>query len=402
MKLDIYGLDTHRFEKEIETFLSNTGRDHWKRAFQRLESSTGEFYSAFLITKNPLLEPLRQYFELQSKGKSIWKHITKEIGFLASTAFITNKTLQNLSDIGKKQILGRFRDENIRPLLSEMAILAHFLSTGFDVELVEYEMSSNVGRTFEFLVEKDNIQAEVECKFKSYDAGRKITHNGFAILCDEVIKQLGSYKIKCLVELICKQKLGKSHDTIFNIVKELKSGIYKKETRIIFDENFLLSIHYLEPELKINSKEELGRIIAPYQTETSHFAIISNKGLILILKIESEKKDKVLDSIYSSIEDSVEQFSKNRPALITCYVEGVYPEQWEQLRKNSGLALIADRLFRKKSTAHIHTLSFLSESETREEGNITENWYPTLLFRNPNCVFFKEKDVFAFGRKTPL
>lgn len=400
MKIDSVELHDKKFEKEIEFFLSNTNKNFWKQKIKQLDASNGKFYGNVLKTRNPLLEPFRQYFELQSKGKSIRKHTTKGINLLVRTAFITNKILYNLNDVGKKQIIGRFRDANIRPLLHEFSILTHFLSNGFEVEPIEYERKSCVERTFDFLIKKDCIEAEVECKFKSYDAGRKITTDGFAILCDEVIKQLDSYKIKCIIEILCTKNLGKNHGTFFNIVNQLKSGIEQKISKIILDENFSINIDYLDDDLKINSYEELKKVIIPYLTERSHFALISNKDLVIIIKVQSEEPDKVLSAMHIDLKDSINQFSKTRPSLIACYIEGIYPEQWERLRKKSGLAVVADRLFDKKNSSHIHTVSFLSEMETSQEENITENWHTTLFFKNPNCQFDKETDVFALGKKS--
>ncbi len=117
--------------------------------------------------------------------------------------------------------------------------------------------------------------------------------------------------------------------------------------------------------------------------------------MTFIVKVESEAKDIVLRSIYDELKGSLGQFSKKRPGLIACCIEGIYPEQWGELRSNSGLAAMSTRLLNKKTATHIHTLTYSSNlGDTTTSGNITVHKNRTLFFRNENCKFFNDQNIF--------
>ncbi|MHB1530428.1 MAG: hypothetical protein ACYCXT_13610 [Acidiferrobacteraceae bacterium] len=81
---------------------------------------------------------------------------------------------KQLKPAGRKQVAGRLRDglqnENgLVALQHEMRAEAHFLRNGFDVEPFDLEHGG-----VDFIVSKDGVIAEVECKMASPDIGRMI------------------------------------------------------------------------------------------------------------------------------------------------------------------------------------------------------------------------------------
>lgn len=388
MKLNSLDLDIKQFGREIDRFLANTGRKHWEGLIRQFNSTDGFFYKYFLLQRNPLIKPLQEYFNLYSKGKSIWKHRSEGLDFLAEKAFITNRIIQHANDAGKNQIKGRYKNNDIRPLLFELLVVTHFLKNGFAVKLAEHERDSSVGGTFDFLLTKDSIEAEVECKFKSYDAGRKIKRDDFYRLCDEILKQLKSYKIKCLIEINCLNKLGSNHIKFVETVKNIKTAIDQKKSNLIVDNDLSININYLPERLEIKSDEQFKSFITPYQTNnTGHFATLSNQETTIIVKAECNQKDPILRAIYNELKDSLDQFSKNKPGLIACYIEGIYPEEWEELQNERGLAAMTYHLLNKKNAEHIHTVSYISEVELYPMNDTTIYKHPTLFFKNQNCSY---------------
>lgn len=396
MKLNSLDLEITKFGREIDRFLANTERKHWEGLIRQFNSTDGIFYKCFLLQRNPLIKPLQEYFDLHSKGKSIWKHRSEGLDFLAEKAFITNRIIQHANEAAKNQIKGRYKNNDIRPLLFELLVVTHFLNNGFDVKLAEYERDSSVGRTFDFLLTKDSIEAEVECKFKSYDAGRKIKRGDFYRLCDEIFKQLKSQKIKCLIEINCLKKLDSNHFKFIETGHKIKTAIYQKKSNLIADNDLSIKINYLPKGLEIKSDEQFKSFIEPYHTNnTGHFATLSNQETTIIVKAECNRKDLILRAIYNELKDSLDQFSKNKPGLIACYIEGIYPEEWEELQNESGLAAMTYYLFNKENAEHIHTVSYISEVERSPVDNTIIYKHPTLLFKNQNCSYYKGQDIYC-------
>ncbi|MDP3049121.1 MAG: hypothetical protein Q8N12_06800 [Thermodesulfovibrionales bacterium] len=298
-------LDVKTIGREIEQFLSVTGRVYWEKLIKKVDASGGIFYKEYLLRRNPFIEGFRQYFHLYSRAKSIWKNRSEEIDYLTQKIFIINKIIRNVNDRGQAQIIGRLRGGDIRSFLHEITIATHFLRNGFEVNFVEYERPEDEGRTFDFLVSRDSIEAEVECKSKSYDAGRKIKRDGFYILCDELFRQFKSTKMKCLLEINCSENLGQNHDIFIGIAKKIKVAIGNGDKNIIFSEDFSITINYLPPETLIDSEGKFASVIRPYWTPKSHFAIVSNNEMTMIIKVESEENDRVLKAMYDELKSSL-------------------------------------------------------------------------------------------------
>lgn len=397
MRLNSVDLDIKKFGREIELFLSTTDKNYWKKLIEKIDATTeGKFYKNYLLRRNPLIEGLKQYFHLCDMGKSIWQNRSAEIDFLAKSTFKVNRIINNVNDKAKNQIKGRLKSDDIRPLLFELTIATHFLSSNFEVEFTDYERPSSEGKIFDFFIIKNSFVGEIECKYKSYDAGRKIRSDCFYILCDEFLKQLALRKVKFLIEINCSKNLGKDRSTFIGIVEKTKSAIERREKKVVFSENFSIDINYLPQELIINSDEQFKSVIEPYRTPKSHFATVSNKEMVMIIKIESEKKDRVLEDMYDELKSSLVQFSGDRPALIACCIEGIYPEEWEDLKDKSGLSEMTTRLLNKENAKHVHTVAYSSQGiEISIDGNIIDHKYPVLFFKNPNGLYYKGQDIFS-------
>lgn len=398
MRLSSVDLDINRFGREIDLFLATTDRKYWEKLIEKIDAvvEEGIYKEFYLLSRNPFIKPLKEYFYIRSMGKSMRRHRTKELDFLAGKAFIINRILNSVNDRAKEQIKGRLKCDDIRPLLHEIDIATHFLRNKFDIKFTEYERTTAKRKTYDFLVFKNSVEAEIECKWKSYDAGRKIKRDSFYILCDEILKQVASYPVKCLIEINCPKNLDKKHNTLFEIATKIKNAVVREEKTIDLDKNLLIKISYLPKDLRITSDEQFKSVIEPYWKPCSHFATVSNETMTIIVKVESEERDRVLKAIYDELKNSLDQFSKTRPGLIACYIEGVYPEEWEELRGENGLAKMTTHLLKKENAEHIHTIVYSSEVEIFKIGKIIDSSHPALFFKNPNCKYYKEQDIFLF------
>jgi hypothetical protein len=301
-----------RIGHEIDHFVSLTGREAWQRLIDRVERIPGRFYKDFLISKNPLVRPVKTYMGLYRIGKSIWKHRSPEIESLAVYSYTINRILHNINDVGKEGNVSLVKDDNLS-LLHEINIAMHFLVNGFNIEFVEYERDVNKsGKTFDFLVSNATIQAEIECKHKSYDAGRKITRAGFYMLCDELLKQFVGRPIKCLISVTCKKRLNTNQGFFIELASKVLSAIIARQPRLIIDEDIEIFIEYLPDDIQITSQEQAHAVAASHLSQDTHLATVSGKEMTFIVTVQSAKKEEVIQSIYENLRNRGPVQKRNR------------------------------------------------------------------------------------------
>lgn len=400
MRFDTIYLDEVNIGREIERFISFTDRNHWEDVVQKFDRNPGITYRYFLNRRNPLIAPLKEYADLSKKGKSIWKNKTPGIEFLAINAFTINNITKNLSETARKKFLPRLKVDDIRSLLFELRIASHFLRKNFNVEFTEYESTDDQKRTFDFLVSKDSHQGEVECKFKTFDAGKAITTDGFYLLCDEIYTRWLKTDIHCLLEITCHDKLGKNRQKFAEIATAIISAINNREKNTKIGDEFEVAIHYLSSNIVIKTPQQLDNVIKDYRTPKSHFASLGDESKTLIIKIETSLEESVLTNIFEELKEASKQFSTEKPGLIACHIEGIFPNEWAQLKGDSSLAIMTYEFFKREGSKHIHTIGYSSVSEPQVLHSFKEFQTPGLMFCNPDCVFDIEQDIFAFRSKS--
>ncbi len=252
----------------------------------------------------------------------------------------------------------------------------------------------NQKRTFDFLLTKDSFQGEVECKFKTFEAGKAITTNGFYLLCDEIYKQLIKTNLHCLIEIVCHDKLGKNKQTFVQIANAIMSAVNFGETSTKVGDDFEVQIHYLSKEIVVKTPEQLDSVIKDYVTPKSHFATLGNESKTLIVKIETTLEESVLSNIFDEMKEASKQFSGKRPGLIACHIEGIFSNEWQQLKGDSSLANMTYRFYDREASKHVHTIGYSSVAEPQFLNSFKEFQTPALMFCNPNCVFNTGQDIF--------
>lgn len=168
--------------RDIERFISNTSRKHWHKVIGNIENTQGHFYKIYLYKRNPLAKAIKSYNYLSRKGKSIWENMNDEIRLLGSTAYLFNYLYKNLNDYSQNILMGRIKEDDIRALLFEFKIVTHFFRIGAKIDFVDYVNREQDKQTFDFYIQKENKEFEVECKYKDYDSKRKLTRPAMYLL----------------------------------------------------------------------------------------------------------------------------------------------------------------------------------------------------------------------------
>lgn len=401
MIIENLDLHTNHFRKEIERFLLLTSRRKWIKTLNKIENSS-IFYKQYQYAKNPLLLPIANYFELEKKGISINRERTSEILYLAEKSFIINKIVRNLNEKAKKSIISRLVTDDTQSILFELEIAAHFLRNGYEVEFIEYERGNETGKTFDLLIKKDLQEAEVECKSKSYDSGRKIRRDSFYLLSDSICKKLKDKEINCLIDIKSSNKLSQNQTTIDDITKNVIELIDSDNNLYFKNNEYSINLIPLQISQPIKNEEHLEKIVESHRTDHCHFVSLSaaNKMWNVILKIESESSDAIVSSVFEELKNAKSQFSKTKPCLLAVRIEGVYPDEWKTLAQNSSLADMTYSFFAKENCPYIHTVSYSSSPSYISIDSNIDSVTKSLVFGNPNCIYHKNENIFHLFKDT--
>ncbi len=383
--------------REIERFLEFTGCGPWQdqieKLTQQLSSKKCHFYKVWLQKRNPFLVPLREYFRLTKEGKSIWKNASPRLKYLAKQICVLNILVRNLNSIARNRILGRLRDPSgIRSFLFELQIATHFLVRGFDVYFIDLESSSEQG-SYDFLVKNQYSEIEIECKRKSYDAGRKVTREGFYLLADAICSETLRRGQNFAVNIVCQDNLGRNHHEFQKFAESIRCALDSKEDSVNLGPKVSAKISYLPSGMKISSNEEAARILSPNWIPDAHYAVVSGKKGTIIIRTESQKRDMILKAIFEELEKGSDQLTKTRPSILACYIEEIEEDEWELLKDEGGLVNMAGAFFVKDGNKHVNMIAYSSDAdgENAYQRDFTKN----LIFTNLKPKFEIKMKLFG-------
>jgi len=383
--------------REIERFLEFTGHNLWEdqieKLRQQLSSKKFHFYKVWLQKRNPLLVPLQEYFQLTKEGKSIWKNGSPQLKYFAKQTYILNILVRNLNSIARNKILGGLRGPSgIRSFLFELQVATHFLVRGFDIYFVDLESCSEQG-SFDFLAINQNTEIEIECKRKSYDAGKKITREGFYLLADAICSEALGRGQNFAVNIVCQDTLGKNQHEFQKFAELIKCALDSKQDSINLAPIVSAQIFYLPSGMKISSNEEAARILSPNWVPDAHYAVISGKKGTIIIRTESQKRDRILKAIFEELEKGSDQLTKTRPSILACYIEEIEEDEWVLLKDEGGLANMMGAFFVKDRNNHVNIIAYSSDAD--KEDAYQRDFTNNLFFTNLNPKFEIKMKIFG-------
>lgn len=376
--------------KEIDKFLMLTGKRHWENIIENIENNSGFFYKQYLYIQNPLASAISYYNMLCKKGKSIRHYINdRQIYFLCSNALLFNFLFKNLEDKCKNMLLGRIRADDIRSLLFEFETIIHFFRSGASIDFLEYEDKNNSGQIYDFFIQMNNKEFEVECKYKEYDSKRKITRPAMYMLLDLITKRINIQEFNCIVSIEVKNSLTKNHIRQNKIVERLKHKLYRNWEKSEYEE-YYLEIIPIGFNGTLNTFEKVLNVIKPFYIANNHFVSLCGDNNNFFLRFLTLEKENLVDGIYESLKKTPSQFSQKRAAIISCYLEGIYSQDWIYLKDEGGLYNMTKHFLFKEENNFIHSVLYASKPEPSFKESLSDNKKPILTFKNPYTTFYKE------------
>jgi len=392
-------------------FITIVGWDRWKRRIEwldRYERSSSTMIN-YLNARLPLEMAFREMARRRHFQRLPWPAQTLEQHLLYSFIMMTIRVHQRLSKAGRTRLQGMLEDAlkndvGLGPVAYEMKIATQLMGLGFDVFFHDIETGSG----FDFLVSKDNIIAEVECKLITGDVGRKIHLRRFhqlganlqPILEKHTDKALGGILVRVFIpdRLHGTEHLQENLSCLVCDTLESQSGIELPDGSETSVSSFPLEG---SPFTKSMSKHvTVGQISAYIERNLS----LTNKNVLvkfkpsvscILVSVESKKPDNVLRGIFKQLKTATrDQFSGNHPAIVCCEFSDLNEQELQELGAmpsgSTGLANMAGAVLRDRPK--VHSIAFTTrgsvirtqtrrsvavETSSRESGSA---W----VFENPD------------------
>lgn len=154
-------------------------------------------------------------------------------------------------------------------------------------------------------------------------------------------------------------------------------------------------ISYLPSGVKIRSDEEAARILSSNWSPDAHYAVISGQRGAVIIRAESQKRDRILKAIFDELEKGADQLSKTKPSILACYIEEIKENEWDLLKDEGGLANMTRAFFMKDRNKHVNLVTYSSEFDMKDA--YLRDFAKNLIFRNLKPMFELQMNIFGSG-----
>jgi hypothetical protein len=347
--------------KEFRRFLEITGRGNWERKIAKLNSlplfpsPSPNAYFRYLANRNPLVEYISRYLELERQGKLLRKHATPEMMKACGYLKVINALCHQCGSEGASRLLSIVNDdETFRSFLFELDMAIHFSRRGYDVEFVDLR---DLGR-FDLLVSDGETELELECKTKSVDAGRKITRPNFYLLCDVLAADLAPLTKSFAILFKCDGRLSGDQEIFHAVAHEIRAS--QVAPRLGQVDTLHFEVRDLPSGVQIRTDEEAAAALGPHFAPAAHYLVLSDRET-LIIGCESTDRNRVLRAIYDDLKRGAGQFSKTRPSLLACQLEDIEDSDWKQLQGETGLAAMTARVLESSDRRHVNFVVYSSD-----------------------------------------
>ena len=381
---------TKQIGRQIEKFLYLTGKTSWLKVTDKIETTKGYYYKIYLYKRNPLARAVNKYIYLSKKGQSIWKNFHDEdIQLLGSTALLYIYLFEILDEKGKNILAGRIKEDDTRSLLFEFKLITHFLQNDAQIEFVDYNNIAENKQKYDFNIRMKSREFEVECKYKDYDSKRKLTRPALYLLSDLILNEIEIKKFNCILSFEFKDSISKNHHKQKEYVKLISNKLESENWQKMENEDFNLEIIPVNFTYPLDTYEKMLAFVHPYYLENCHFSFLCSNSNNFILRFLTLGKENLVDGIYESIKKATTQFSQEKAAIIPCHIEGIYPEEWNQLKDEGGLFNMTKYFLSKEKNNFIHSVIYSSTPGSILDNKVYEMKTHYLTFKNPNTLFYK-------------
>lgn len=263
----------------------------------------------------------------------------------------------------EQRLYGSLKGENsLAPIVHEVTVACHLMNRGWDVQFHDLEE----GDGFDYVAGSGAGEIEVECKRASADAGRKVHRNDFGRFAGPLLPALSEFarrKDADIIHLRVEDRLPRGdHD--LSRLQSTVLGAMETATGVNDDDFTLQILNGGLSRPSVVGEAAMRREIEHHLgTEHYHLVYAGSGADLAILAVTSNKRDRVLTYIYKQLKHAAGQFSRQRPAVIWTYVEGIEPQEWRLLVGDTGLQRMSNRYMLGESRQHVFSMAYSSTGQ---------------------------------------
>jgi hypothetical protein len=403
------------FQSLFERFLQIAGAPLWTHRIEWIKKQ---------CQRNPLLKDCYNEYhnlEIQFDGlRRQWVRTgrvptdVKDPARYKLYAFLTQfmRVHERLSPRGQNRLCGMLvdglKDSRKKGLLSlqqEMTTSAHLLRLGFDVDFVDLE---GAGRC-DFVLRRDGIELDAECKMVSCDIGRKIPRVIAIEVLHRIQKEIEQTADRisggrCLYVRIpdrLEAEQGRRDEIVRLAGRTLRTGIADELPGICRTSLLDFSLGELDfsdpNQISFEHVRSLSRKLVG--NDNPQLSVFFKPGKMAVITIiESDQKDRVLEAIFDVLSESAnDQLSKQRPGAIFVQLHDLSADAIKSLAERdtldptvaTGLQLAATLFLDRPDRQHVHTLSFRSHGIVSQASAMNSDVQTTSTSEEGQAYVFK-------------
>jgi hypothetical protein len=388
MRIDLSdGLIDREAIRHLRQLVRTTGEEPWRRLLARRAArpslSPNNFYYAYIDSRNPFVEMIGRFLDLESSASALWRQLNPGDHRLLSRLYVANRVIGHYgSPLVTNKMVGTLTSEDCRGLLLELDTATHFFRLGYSVEFMDLTGQAS----YDLLITQDNQALEVECKRNSADVGRPIKRADFRLLADVMVARLGRVGARALIRFRCEGQLGSNQEAFTRVADEIRGVVERREPEY-GGVPLGAQIEYLPAEVRLYSEAD-ARVFATSRSLTnSELLVMADESGTVVVACESARKSEMLEAIHRDLKAAASQCSMLRPAMLFCLIEDVDDAAWDLLKDTSGLKTNTRRLFSKPARSHVKWVAYTSDqTPVRRVGNVVEQTSGALWWSNPQCT----------------
>lgn len=372
----------------LDLLVSIPGVSYWRRKEQRFVDDLRKYplIRSYLDERYPI-ELGMIYLLARKAQRGRWpkpERIIREPKLYPLCAFAAaiSMVYERSSEAVRRRISGMLRDglqNELEPFAMEMGMAVHLMRQGFDVIFNDLELGG-----FDYLIRRNGLELEVECKNASADVGRQIHRRRVYQLSGYIyepmqraLKRGGGH----LIRIMLPDRLGGNAQSLAEIAALVEIAL--SDQRDVHGE--ICNVQYTDFEAAaINSlPSELAQ--AALRSLVADKLNVHNQNTLMVSKpnagaviavVQSQRPDNVGKGLYRQISQGVDQFTRDRPAILCVRLADLTAAQLLELgtpREQRGapslLELIATKLFADRSHAHVLKLAYTAPTIVKRQGD---------------------------------
>ncbi len=376
--------------RDLEAFVVLVGRARWTRRIAEIrDRSTGGRRAAQALRQRHAIEltieRLRQPGRPPSQAESMIG------GFAAATVRLSRR----LTPVGRERLRAALAEAitghgTLIALFHQVRTALLHQSRGFDVSHAGLEE----GASFDLLLSRDGMRAEVACDVVSAEEGRGVHRGAWFRLADRIDPDLqtwlaqhpGRYLLKMTLPAGLRGDLdGKDSDT--SALATLHARIRTMlESRVRHDHDEAIVLR-LDPLLLAGAQaQELG-LMTSLRKEfgpEAHLAVTTAQNSVFVMAARAGQENNIAAAMRRRMGAvAPTRLTGERPGILSMFVEDTDRDEWRGLRDRLELEGEARRFLTDPEARSVVAVSFVSRMElfgAREPDSAPEG---EVRFRNP-------------------